>query len=173
MTYVAVGVAVAALLFTVGSFWWLYAREGSITATRPGAYAFVGQGKLRLRFPFAFFNSGAKALIVVDLRLVLDDVPGQPELRWKTTRDRLRPEPDDGFAFPVPFSVVGRSTREIIAEFGPDGNLDWSPPAGDGRRLRLQGQIHPESAWIDLAAFEWFPPPEDTRAAYIAHRNEA
>jgi hypothetical protein len=173
MPYVAVGVAVAALLFTVASFWWLYARRGSITATRPLAYAFVGQRKLRLRLPFAFFNDGAKALVVVDLRLVLDDEPGQPKLRWKTTRDRLRPESDDGFAFPVPFSIMGRSTREVIAEFGPEGDLDWSPRAGVSHRLRLQGQIHPESEWIDLAVFDWFAPPEESRAAYIAHRNEA
>jgi hypothetical protein len=172
MAYVAVGVAVAALLFTVGSFWWLYARKGSITATRPRAYAFAGQHKLRLRFPFAFVNDGAKALVVVDLRLVLDDEPGQPELRWKTTRDRLRPEPEDGFAFPVPFTVMGRSSREVIAEFGPEGDLDWSPPVGVSQRLRLQGQVHPESGWIDFATFDWFPPRDDTRGAYIAHRNE-
>jgi hypothetical protein len=172
MAYAAVGVAVVALLFTVASFWWLYARRGSVTATRPLAYAFVGQGKLRLRLPFAFVNDGASALVVVDLRVVLDDEPGQRELRWKTTRDRLRPEPDDGFAFPVPFSIMGRSTREVIVEFGPEDDLDWSPPAGVGQHLRLQGQIHPDSEWIDLVAFEWFAPPEDRRTAYIAHRNE-
>jgi len=72
----------------------------------------------------------------------------------------------------VPFSVMGRSTREVIAEFGPEGDLDWSPPAGVSQRLRLQGQIHPETKWIDLTAFDWFAPPEDKRAAYIAHRNE-
>jgi hypothetical protein len=174
MTYAAVGIALAALLFTVGSFWWLYARGGSITATRPRAYAFVGRGKLRLRFPFALVNDGATALVVVDLRLVLDDEPGQPVLRWFTTRDRLRPEDEDGFAYPVPVSITGRGTREAIVEFGPEDEdtFDWSPPAGVGQRLRLQGQIHPESEWVDLAAFEWFPPPEDSRAAYIAHRNE-
>jgi hypothetical protein len=88
-----------------------------------------------------------------------------------TTRDQLRPEPDDGFAYPVPFSILGRGVREVIVEFGSDDHFDWSPPAGVGQRLRLQGQIHPDSEWTDLLAFEWFPPPEGSRSMYIAHRN--
>lgn len=118
--YAAVAVAALALVFVVASFWWLNARTGSITATQPRAYAFGGSGaQLRLRFPFAFFNTGARALIVGDMRVVLDSEPGRPELRWVTTRDRLRPEPDDGFAYPTPFSIAGRGTREVIAEFDP------------------------------------------------------
>ena len=56
-------------VFGVASFWWLNARKGSIETTRPRAYAFGGSGeRLRLRFPFSFFNTGAQALIVGDLR---------------------------------------------------------------------------------------------------------
>ncbi len=42
--YVPVAIALLALVFTVVSFWWLYARRGSITATTPRAYAFGGTG---------------------------------------------------------------------------------------------------------------------------------
>lgn len=171
--YAAVAVAVLALVFIVASFWWLNARTGSITATQPRAYAFGGSGaQLRLRFPFAFFNTGARALIVGDMRVVLDSEPGRPELRWVTTRDRLRPEPDDGFAYPTPFSIAGRGTREVIAEFEPRANLNWSAPSGDKHRLQLQAQIHPKDEWVDLVAFDWWAPPEDTRGQYLAHRNE-
>jgi len=78
LDYAAIAVAVLALVFTVASFWWLNARKGSIRATQPRAYAFGGSGaQLRLRFPFALFNTGAKALIVGDLRVVLDGEPGR------------------------------------------------------------------------------------------------
>jgi hypothetical protein len=170
---ISVTISVAALLFSVASFWWLNARTGSIVATRPRAYAFGGSSDaLRLRFPFAFFNDGAKTLLVEDLRVVLNGEHGQPLLRWATTRDRLRPEINDGFAYPVPFSILGRSTREVVAEFQPDADLDWLPAADAAQRLRLQGQIHPSDEWVDLVAFDWWPPPEASRDHYIAYRNQ-
>lgn len=173
LDYAPVAVAVLALAFTLAFFWWLNVRKGSITATQPRAYAFVDSGAiLRLRFPFAFFNTGAKALIMGDMRVVLDGEPGRPGLRWVTTRDRLRPESDDGLAYPTPFSIVGRGTREVIAEFEPSADLNWSPPPGIRHRLQLQAQIHPKDEWVDLVSFGWWAPPEDTRGQYIAHRNE-
>jgi hypothetical protein len=173
VAYAAVALSIIGLLFTAGSFWWLHAREGSITATRPRAYAFVRSGDtLRLRFPFSFFNDGAKALLVPDLRVVLEDEQGQPALRWATTRGRLRPESDDGFAYPVPFSIAGRSTAKVIAEFEPSADLHWSPATDVAHRLRLQALIHPSRDWLELVAFDWWAPPEASRAHYIAHRNE-
>jgi hypothetical protein len=171
--FAVVAVAVHALVFAVASFWWLNARKGSITATQPRAYAFGGWGaQSRLRFPFAFFNTGAKALIVADMRVVLDAEPGRPELRWLTTRDGLRPETDDSFAYATPFSIAGRGTREVVAEFEPGSSLNWSAQAGISHRLRLQARIHPKDEWVDLVAFDWWPPPEKLRDNYIAHRNE-
>jgi hypothetical protein len=173
MDYVAVAIAVMSLVYAVASFWWLNARKGSITPTKPRAYAFGGSGDLlRVRFPFAFFNTGARALIVGDMRLLIDGESGRPGLRWVTTRRRLRPGADDGFAYPTPFSIPGRGTREIIAEFQPGANLNWSPPHGVSHRLVLQARVHPKEEWVELAAFDWWPPPDASRGAYIAHRNE-
>lgn len=133
-------VAILALLFTVGSFWWIHARTGSIETTTPRAYAY-GQGAngFRLRFPFAFFNSGARALIVADLRLVVEQHSDQPTLRWVTTRDRLRPEPDDGFLYATPFAVLGRSTREVVVEFEPSVDCGYWLPSLEAVELRLSG----------------------------------
>jgi hypothetical protein len=172
--YSAVVVAVFALLFAVASFWWLNARTGSITATEPRAYAFGRSGpQLRLRFPFAFFNNGARALIVEDMRIVIDSEPGRPELRWVTSRDRLRPEPDDGFAFATPFSIPGRTAREVIAEFEPTGALGWSASPDIRHRLQLRARVHPKREWVELVAFDFWPPPQDlrSRSQYLAHRN--
>jgi hypothetical protein len=43
-----IAIAVLALLSTIGSFWWLNARRGSLSVVVPQSYAFV-QG-FRLRF---------------------------------------------------------------------------------------------------------------------------
>ena len=62
MHYAALLVSGLALAFAIASFWWLNARKGRLEAAAPASYAFAD--KVRLRLPLAFFNSGAKALIV-------------------------------------------------------------------------------------------------------------
>ena len=173
MTYAGFITGGLALVFTIAAFWWLNAGTGKLTVTAPRAYAFGGAGeRLRLRLPFGFFNTGAVARIVADMRIVHVSEPKRPELRWVTTRDRLRPESEDGFAYKVPFAVAGRGTTEVIAEFEPSAGLDWSPPSGVTHRLALQAQVHPEDEWVTLVTFDWWAPPEAKRGQYLAHRNE-
>lgn len=155
MAYAAVAISVLALAFTVASFWWLHAPRGALTAARPHAYAFAD--KVRLRLPLAFFNTGARALIVGDLRLVIGDDTGRDPLRWVTTRTQLRPEHDDGHALATPFSVQGRGTREVIVEFGDD--RVWTPAPGSRHSFVLQAQVHPSEEWADVVAFDWWAPP--------------
>ena len=169
MVYAALAISVLALAFTVLSFWWLHARRGSLEAAPPRAYAFTD--RVRLRLPLAFFNTGAAALIVTDLRLVVEDAPSAGPLRWETTRSKLRPASDDGFAYATPFSIQGRATREVIAEFGH--NRGWSPDAASHHRVRLQAKVHPSDEWKDVEAFDWWAPPEaKAMGRYIAYRNE-
>jgi hypothetical protein len=167
MTYVALGVSGLALAFTIASFWWLHARTGPLEAAAPRSYAFAD--KVRLRLPFAFFNTGAKALIVTDLRLLVDDPDRQP-LGWITTRSKLRPDSQDGFAFATPFSVPGRGTMEVIAEFGNDHG--WSPEPSSRHWIHLQARVHPSETWEDILAFEWWAPPSsDAMSRYITYAN--
>jgi len=147
MTYVAIGISVLAVVFTIGSFWWLHARKGSLEATRPPT-----------------------ALIVTDLRVVFDDKPTPSPFRWLTTRTKLRPEKEDGFAFATPFTVGGRGSREVVAEFGEVQG--WSPQALSRHRLRLQAEIHPSENWTDVVTFDWWAPSAEKMTHYIAHRNE-
>lgn len=77
---VAVLVAVLALVFTIASFWWLHARRGSLEVAPPRSYAF--HEMVRLRLPLTFFNTGAVALIVSDLRLVVIENEASREPLW-------------------------------------------------------------------------------------------
>jgi hypothetical protein len=162
----AIAIAVLALLFTVGSFWWLNARRGSLTAVVPPVYAFV-EG-FRLRFPVAVFNDGAIPLLIIDLRVAIS---GAGTYEWQTTRTSLMPKEDDGHEFAVPFSVKGRDTATVIVEFG--GDYDWLPKAGASHDICLEALIHGDAAWTELVTFTWWAPPSDRLMRnYIAHRNE-
>jgi hypothetical protein len=166
MPYAATAISLIALIFTIAAFWWLHARRGSLIAAAPRVYAF--SDAVRLRLPLVFYNSGARALIVGDLRVVVEDEPLGKPLRWVTTRRTLRPTSDDGHTFATPFAVEGRTAREAIAEF--EG--DWAPVATDSYGLRVQAQVHPSEDWQDVVAFRWWAPPLDLMKQYIAHRNE-
>jgi len=167
MAFVAIVISVLALSFTLASFWWLHARRGSLVAASPETYAFVDG--FRLRFPLALFNDGAIPLLVTDLRVEVSELGAVP---WTTTRSRLRPESEDEPAFPTPFAVGGRDTKELIVEFGEES--DWLPGAGAEHDLRLAAKLHPDDSWHELATFKWWAPPTtDIMHRYITHRNVA
>lgn len=78
----------------------------------------------------------------------------------------------DGHAFATPFAVEGRSTREVIAEFGD--NDAWQPAPASRHQMRLEARVHPGEAWIAVVAFTWWAPPSGAATAdYLAYRNEA
>lgn len=165
----AVLIAVLALLFTVASFWWLYARRGSLEVGQPGAYAFAS--KVRLRLPLAFYNTGARSLIVTDLQVVLADDPEVLPFRWIATVSQLRPDANNERDFATPFAVAGRATREIVPEFGH--NSGWSPSPGTKHRMRLMAKLHDRGdKWFALTEFDWWaPPPGAEMDRYITYRN--
>ena len=161
----ALVVACLALVFTVASFWWLQARRGSLEVGQPGAYTFAT--RVRLKLPLAIYNAGARALVVTDLLVLVDD--GDVRLPWIATTDRLYG--DEGRDFQTAFAVPGRSTYELNAEFGHDDG--WSPEPGLKHRMRLLARLHDRGdKWHDVAEFDWWaPPPGAKTGAYIAYRN--
>ena len=166
MAVAAIIISILAFLFALGSFWWLNARRGSLTAVLPQTYAFVAG--FRLRLPLAFFNDGAVPLLITDLRIDISEVGHFP---WQTTRSKLRPESDDDLAFATPFAVHGRDTKELIVEFGDDDS--WVPEPGARHQIRLEAKVHPHESWAEFVTFAWWAPPTvSLMTRYIAHRNE-
>jgi hypothetical protein len=80
-----------ALGFTIGSFWWLNARQGRQKSVEPRSFAaaLTLQGEVRLRFP----------LVVQNMRLSFPKEPGSMPLHWTMTRARIKPTSDDGHEF--------------------------------------------------------------------------
>lgn len=157
-------VPVGALVFTIASFWWIYLRRGRLRVAVPSTYASAVTGStLRVRFPLVIFNSGAAAIVVDSLRLVVEE----HELEWISTRSTLRPKPEDFLDFASPFAIRGREAYEVFAEFGDDGKT-WHPELGQTYRVRIDWKD--SARWKELIEFDWHGPDHDI-APYIAHRN--
>lgn len=168
MDAIPIVLSIAALSFTLLSFWWLNARRGRMVVATPRTYAYgPRQDGFRVRFPLALFNDGAVALIVTHMRIAISEGEAQA---WMTVRPTLRPGgEDDAHAFATPFAVKGRDARELIAEFG--SGPAWRPNPDAKHMVRLEAQIHPSDTWTEIARFIWWAPPEPERPNHIVFRN--
>lgn len=112
-------VSVSALVFTVASFWWLNARQGRLKSWEPQSFAAIVHGSMvRLRLPLVLHNTGAKPIVVQDLRLTFPDEPASHlPLLWTSSPSRLQPGPDEEPALPAGFVVGGREAQQLFIEF--------------------------------------------------------
>lgn len=71
-------VAVSALLFTTGSWWWLHARKGRLKVAEVHNFSgYVNADVLSVRLPLLFENTGARPRVIHYLRLRLRTVENQ------------------------------------------------------------------------------------------------
>ncbi|MFJ3731893.1 hypothetical protein ACIPQC_15125 [[Kitasatospora] papulosa] len=112
-------VAACALAFTVASFWWLNARQGKLRSYAPHTFAAAAnRQRTVIRIPLVFFNTGPKPIVVQDIRLDLTYGASETTtLAWGNTRDRIRPESEDGVRLPAVFAISGRTADQIFIEF--------------------------------------------------------
>jgi hypothetical protein len=114
-------VAICALIFTVISFWWLNARRGRLKSFEPHTFsATITPEMTRLRLPLVLHNTGAVPIVVQNLRIRFSTEPSPvgTSVPWVATRSQIKPDNEDGHAFPAVFSVAGRTAQQIFAEFG-------------------------------------------------------
>ncbi|MFE6825301.1 hypothetical protein [Streptomyces sp. NPDC057690] len=174
-------VAACALVFTVASFWWLNARQGVLKSWEPHSFAAAVTPQLaRLRFPLVLYNTGAKAIVVIDLRLSFpDEERSVIPLPWTSTRDRLRPESEDGLRLPAPFVIEGRKAEQVFMEFGapfpgfvPDAR-DYKAviEARLGHRRLRDHVLRRNKAWLPLLTFTLRAGQIISPGSYIAYSN--
>jgi hypothetical protein len=63
-------------------------------------------------------NTGAKPVVVQDMRLSFPQQSGVIPIPWRTSRSQLKPDADDGDQLPAVFSVPGRQAQQHFIEFG-------------------------------------------------------
>jgi hypothetical protein len=118
IAFLSLLIACMALAFTVGSFWWLHTRQGSLKSFEPHTFAAAATPQQsRVRLPLVLYNTGAKPIVVQDMRLRFPE-DQSPILPWAATRSQLMPVPGDGPALPAVFSILGRTAQQMFVEFG-------------------------------------------------------
>jgi hypothetical protein len=159
----AVAVSALALGFTVGAFWWIQVRHGRLETYVSEVYAgYIGNG-FKLRLPLTIYNTGARTLVVTDLRLVFIDQGWTA--RAQLFRRTVKPETHDVDDFPHPYPVAGRSTTSKFVEFG---STAWAPDVDTRYRLRVEARVGTSQQWASLTSFELDSPAADTANVFIA-----
>jgi hypothetical protein len=173
MTAASLSIAVLALLFTVASFWWINARRGRLVGPAPHAYGMAATPQVFvLRLPLALYNTGARAIVVRDLRCWFPESRQVLPLPWRTTRRTLRPGSGDVEDFPTPFPVRGREALPIIPEFG--GPFPGFTLEEGSHRCLVEILENDQDSWRELLDFELHVTGDkEKRSAYLAYSNLA
>lgn len=125
----SVATSVLALLFTVASFWLIQVRRGRLRIdtghTLSGALL---SDKSIIYLPLVFQNPAPAALVVADLRLVLEQLPSSPaasylpaRLFWIASHAAVYPETGKHRDYAFPFPVEGRKAVSKVIEFQWEG----------------------------------------------------
>jgi hypothetical protein len=163
-------IACLALVFTIGSFWWLNARQGQLKSFEPHSFAACVTPMLsRFRFPLVLYNTGAKPIIVQNLRLRFPE-KGPTFLPWTTTRSQLMPTPDDGPALPAAFSIPGRTAQQIFMEFGAPIPFPGGVPAVD-YQAQIDVKVGHHQGWDHLITFTLRTTQMTDPNFYVAYPN--
>lgn len=114
-------VSVISLFFTIGSFWWLFARRGKLVVYEPHSFSALVSTSLVLflRFPLVLESTGPRSIIIQNMRLSFPDEPNSTlALPWRSTRRSLKVDPSDDHQYPSAFAIPGRSADTHFIEFG-------------------------------------------------------
>ena len=126
-------VAITALAFTIGSFWWLNARRGSLRLVgRPRSFALSSSGnRLALNVPLSLHNTGPTSVWLINAHLSFaeDDMP--LSLPFVATRPGVLPTSDDSRPWATQLVLAGRESRVICCEFVADMKAPLQLVAGD------------------------------------------
>jgi hypothetical protein len=166
-------ISILALLFTIFSFWWMNWRRGNLIVGEPRSYAAKGSQNdhLSITIPLVFYNNGASAIVVQNLRiLLLNEEAGTP-LSFIATFEKLL---DGDRAFATQFPVRGREAIKLICEFKrKPGNLLFEA----GRyKIELQAVLDDTGTWAKLCKFDLLISEDsinNINKSYLVYDNQA
>lgn len=173
MAIASVVIALTALLFTIGSFWWIHARRGRLQGFPPKTFAgFLQRESATIRLPLSIFNMGAVPIVVTDLRLRLEPNEGDELLlHCRTFRRSLRPETDDVDDFAHPWSVPGRTVASKHVEFASTSDPE-SILTGTPANAILEVLTDHDTRWTTLLRFPLHVEIMEHTGRYITYSNQ-
>ncbi|WP_143658460.1 hypothetical protein [Streptomyces sp. Tue6028] len=174
-------VGAMALLFTVATFWWLNARLGALKSWEPQTYAMsLSPDYVRARLPLVLFNTGARSIVVLDMRMRF---PDEPEaiwpLRWTGMSDELMPKSADDVVAPAGFAIGGRTAEQRVVSFSVP-SPGFIPEVREyqvvleavlGQRKLWQRALRRDSRWQPFLHFTLRLGPMQYSGSYGAYSN--
>ena len=149
------GLALIALLWAVGTFWWMHWRKGKIMVGAPRSYAAIAHQRddlLLVRLPLVFRNTGAAAIVVQNLRLTLEqNGTKSPLLHFNQTVAKLTVEQEGDWA--TQFPVKGREAVPLICEFLRKPRESFVFTAGDCDAI-LEAKFDHDRSWKVMLNFK-------------------
>ena len=176
MNYTALIISTLALLFTVFSFWWMNLRRGKLIVGSPRSFAATckgGEGCLIVQLPLVFYNTGAAAQIVQNLRLTLEQEEKKSfPLYLNNTLSNLASNENREWA--RQFAVEGRKSHSSIFVFQTEpGKFTFKPPKC---KAILEAKLNDKDRWETLLTFEIQTPKSAigplNSGQLIAHDND-
>jgi hypothetical protein len=169
-------IATLALLFTIGSFWWINARQGKLRSFPPHSFAFGGDTRVVvLRLPLVLHNTGPIPIIVQDMRLSFPKGTGSDPLPWRASNSQIKPDTNDGRQLPAVFSVPGRQAQQHFIEFGIQSTNPLPGVDLKAQEYRVSVEVlqgH-ERKWRPLVSFPLQAKDIKLPDRYIAYSNSA
>ena len=165
----ALWIALASLLFTVASFWWMSARRGRIARVRaPNAFALLStSAQLLLHLPLVLFNTGAAAIVVENLRI---RIPGlRTPAPWAISRRTFYSRDASDHAFPFGVPIGGRATAQLFVEFmlsRPGLTLE------SGRSYPLDVDALVRGKWTTIVRFQLHVPEASDLGRFLPYSND-
>lgn len=171
MDTAALVVAIVALLFTVGSFWWLQARVGRLRAFEPRTFsAVVSVDQTRIILPVMLSNTGPVPIVVLAMRLRFADATSETPMSWDWTRTTVDPNRGDLVDGPTLFSVPGRETYSLNAEFV--GSFPGLVPEPRPYTVTLEALTSKADGWLSLVTFDFQAGNLKHPGNYILYSND-
>jgi hypothetical protein len=122
-----------------------------------------------VRFPLVFYNTGAKPIIIQNMKLSFPKESNSKPLHWTTTRTRMMPTPDDGPDLPAVFSIPGRSALQMFVEFG--AVFPGVSPKARDYQARIEVKLGHRRQWRHLLTFPLRAAHITSRDRYITYSN--
>jgi len=144
--------AIAGLLWAIGSFYWLHWRKGKLVVSGPRSYmAAVTSDKVIVDLPLVFYNDGAAPIVIHNLNLELSQGGLSILLRFNSTRDKLGAEKQN---WATQIAVEGRKSFATVCSFQTRPNGDSFKFQPGRCQCILWGRLEKSRQWQVLLRFE-------------------
>jgi hypothetical protein len=163
-------ISIVALLFTIGSFWWINARRGKLKSFEPLSFAaMVHTDNSVFRFPLVLYNTGAKPIIVQNLRMRFPKETGVSVFGWRTMRSEIEPHAGEETYLPAGFSVPGRTAEQVFVEL--DGRFPNAAPEPRIYAAAIEAKLGHRKRWQSLVSFNLHIDHLTEPSKYVAYSN--